>query len=133
MNTDPFYAHSIRFRASKPNECSESECTLIVKDFIRKGYDKIMVVTNVALAYNLHDFSQVRSRWETLIGPHDGLKPFYASKLRLKCSSYNADCMEIPNEEIKWRQLPNRTICYPLQGDGQYAANWKDPQWIDSA
>lgn len=132
MSTDPFYAikPTPEFRRSKSfSECSESEAWLILKDFWNAGYGKIMVVPNVAVAYGMEDFLKVRTRWEEIKTPDERIKPFYSDRLNADCKS--SGCLQRMDKNLNWKlEPPKMSMCYPMDWDGQYEAQWSKGHWV---
>ncbi|GMH35746.1 hypothetical protein BSKO_03614 [Bryopsis sp. KO-2023] len=60
LDAKPFFA-GIRSRGHLEGECSGSECFLMCQDFIRLGYDDIVVDPGVRVAYTFQDASDVFS------------------------------------------------------------------------
>jgi hypothetical protein len=123
----PFYEHVIKFRRGKPNECSESECSLFCKDLWNLGYGKIALVPNIALAYSFEDYEKVRTPWENLKLHDETLKPFYARDLLLdECES-----KECSSPTIDWKPIPKKVFCLPLADVGVHDVDWTNALWID--
>jgi len=73
LNPLPFVSGKCRFRrGSKPpqlKECAASECSLLCKDFMRLGFDRIIAVPLVGVTYN-------SNQHELLTAHRSGLKPY---------------------------------------------------------
>jgi hypothetical protein len=64
LNPAPFLQDNVRFRRASmrtTGECSASECNLLCKDFLRLGYDRIMMVPTVVYGYTLQDQRAVQA------------------------------------------------------------------------
>ena len=119
LNSEPFYQHpELQFRRSRPNECSESECSLLSKDLWNLGYGRIMVVPYVTVSYNLKDFKWAKSLVTKL--------PFYANKL----TDLESEC-DSCSSKLNWTfSNPKYVVCYPLDEMGTRGADWEHPFWI---
>ena len=64
LNPAPFFKDNVQFRRASmrtTGECSASECNLLCKDFMRLGYDRIMMVPTVVYGYTLQDHKAVQA------------------------------------------------------------------------
>ncbi|OMH81486.1 Alpha-1,3-mannosyltransferase CMT1 [Zancudomyces culisetae] len=69
LNPRPFEAPTnLQFRRSKvpSNECAASECSLLCNDFWRLGYNKVVVVPGVQVAYDTKEFSQLEKYYSNM-------------------------------------------------------------------
>ncbi len=66
LSAAPFVQDRIRFRRSEPEECSASECSLLCKDFLLHGYDRILVVPSVMFVYNSADLEPLTGLYHKL-------------------------------------------------------------------
>jgi hypothetical protein len=84
LNPLPFVSGKCRFRrGSKPpqlKECAASECSLLCKDFMRLGFDRIIAVPLVGVTYN-------SNQHELLTVHRKGLKPYVSKSGACVCLS----------------------------------------------
>ncbi|KAJ2827483.1 hypothetical protein FBU31_003160 [Coemansia sp. 'formosensis'] len=85
----------LRFRRSAEGECSASECSLFCNDMWKHGFNRIVMVPRVKLAYDIEMRDMLR-------------KPLY----------FPADMpYNLPEvEKISFRSGPKKVLCRPLNG-----------------
>ncbi|KAJ2299816.1 hypothetical protein IWW55_004083 [Coemansia sp. RSA 2706] len=90
-------SNALRFRRSGPSECSASECSLLCNDLWRAGYQRMLVVPRIKVAYNVETRDRLR---QPLNFPRD--TPFGDQAPRA----------------ITFRPGPKTVYCNPLNGVG---------------
>ncbi|KAJ2798578.1 hypothetical protein H4S07_005658, partial [Coemansia furcata] len=85
----------LRFRRSAEGECSASECSLFCNDMWKHGFNRVVMVPRVKLAYDIEMRDMLR-------------KPLY----------FPADMpYNLPEvEKISFRSGPKKVLCRPLNG-----------------
>ncbi|KAJ1646415.1 hypothetical protein J3B02_003070 [Coemansia erecta] len=86
--------HKIRFRRSKPSECSASECSLLCNDMWSAGFQRAVVVPRVKVSYDMTTRDYLRAPDQF---PHDSL---FADKKN--------------SLGIVFRPGPDSVYCHPL-------------------
>ncbi|KAJ2458613.1 hypothetical protein GGF42_001969 [Coemansia sp. RSA 2424] len=89
----------LRFRRSAEDECSASECSLMCNDMWHKGFDRVVMVPRVKLAYDIKVRDLIR---EPLYFPAGA--PFSDPEV----------------EKISFRPGPKTVYCRPLNGLDAY-------------
>jgi alpha-1,3-mannosyltransferase len=105
LNTDPFVKDTLRFRRSMSDECSASECSLLCKDFIARGYDRVLVVPSVMLVYKAADLEMLAGMYHRLPRIHEFADspvefPQLAPDQRVDCAGLVGTGMRSPDQPV---------------------------------
>lgn len=107
INPAPFLQDGVRFRRASmlaTGECSASECSLLCKDFMRLGYDRIVMVPTIVYGYTLQDHKAVQAY-------HD------SEHAKNEFSAF----FDVQKALVDFPQLPGegKVECFGLEGTGR--------------
>ncbi|KAJ3289531.1 capsular associated protein [Borealophlyctis nickersoniae] len=103
----------IRFRSANlpTHECAASECSLLCNDFIRSGWDRVLVVPNVKYAYEKEVHEEIMKR----VGVVE--YPAWAEGEMMSLS-----------ERVVWRKTPEKVRCLGLNDMSRSPSG----EWVES-
>ncbi|KAJ6248216.1 hypothetical protein M0813_17879 [Anaeramoeba flamelloides] len=116
--SEPWLKNNVRFRASYPDECYSSECTLLPKDLYEEGYYRVFINPIVQTAYNKESYDVLT-------------QTDYYQKVVLNSNYYNQyrKLNQIKHDYKITRKIPKYVVCCDSEERKNNRADWLNCHW----